>query len=272
MTTRRQTLELLTGSVAIVGAATAVGSASAPVPRRFAGQIITRARLPKSDKVVCLTFDDGPKPGATELVLKLLKLHGAKATFFLIGKHVQANPELVAQMVRDGHAVGNHSWSHAKSLTKAEAEREVTATAAAIERAGGVRPVVFRPPFGMRTSALAQAAQAQRLPLVLWSISSADTQADVTASTIANNILHTPYSGDVILMHDGGGDHSETVKALPTILAGLQQMGMQCITVPELLTRWDAQCAEAAKAKPKMNGAAKRDAARARMRAAAAPR
>lgn len=220
----------------------ALARESVTVPKRFDAQFIRRAKLPKGDKVLCLTFDDGPLPGLTEKILATLKEHKVKATFFLVGRNVKAHPELARAIVEGGHAIGSHSFTHARSLTKAQARKEIADTGAAIRAATGVAPSIFRPPYGLTTSALSTAAKEKKMPVILWSISSADT-VRIDAKTIEHNILHTPYSGDIILMHDAGGADHATLKALPGILTGIKKMDFRCVTIPELLMLWSEQLA-----------------------------
>ena len=228
-------------SLLLIGVAFAAGTPG--LPKRFEAQFIHRAKLPKGDKVVCLTFDDGPSPGITEKILKTLKECDVKATFFLIGQNVKNAPKLARQIAEGGHAIGGHSYTHSRSLTIAQARKEIANTNAAIAEATGVMPRLFRPPYGIQTSALSKAAREQKMTLILWSISSADT-VRIDAATIENNILHTPYSGDIILMHEAGGADHATAKALPNIIRGIKQQGFRCVTVPELLVMWDQQLSE----------------------------
>lgn len=221
---------------------------SMSVPRRFEAQCIRRGALAKGDKVVCLTFDDGPLPGVTEEILKKLKENEATATFFLIGRNVKAHPELAKAIAAAGHAIGSHSYTHARSLSLERARREIADTNALLATTTGVAPRLFRPPFGIKTSALSKAARERNMTLILWSISSADTM-NITSREIENNILHTPCSGDIILMHDGGGADRATVKALPNILKGLKQLGFRCVTVPAMLELLDRQLIQLGKVK-----------------------
>jgi chitin deacetylase len=189
-------------------------------------------------KLLALTFDDGPNPTVTPQVLRTLAAYGAHATFFVIGGRAKAHPGLLRQMVAAGHAVGNHSWSHPVSVAADRAARELRDTAAAIRAATGAAPTCFRPPYGIIRGNLARTALAEGYCVLLWTISSADT-ATRSSAVIANNVIHTPNPGDIILMHDGAG-HSPSAAALPAILKSLTAAGFRFVTVPELLRAWDA--------------------------------
>jgi peptidoglycan-N-acetylglucosamine deacetylase len=176
--------------------------------------------------VVYLTFDDGPTPAWTPRVLELLARYQAQATFFVLGRSAAAHPELVRQEVAAGHGVGNHTWSHRRlsDLKGAQLAAEVSATSTAIQQITGIPVRCLRPPFATVDAASAEQVRALGLDLVLWDIDTNDWLRPGTGA-IAGRVLGRVRPGDVILMHDGGGDRSQTVAALEQVLATLSARG-----------------------------------------------
>ncbi len=176
--------------------------------------------------VVYLTFDDGPTPAWTPRVLALLARYQARATFFVLGRSAAAHPELVRQEFAAGHGVGNHTWSHRRltNLSGAQLVAEVNATSTAIRQITGAPVRCLRPPFATVDAASAEQVRALGLRLVLWDIDTNDWLRPGTGA-IAGRVLGRVRSGDVILMHDGGGNRSETVAALEQVLATLSARG-----------------------------------------------
>jgi peptidoglycan/xylan/chitin deacetylase (PgdA/CDA1 family) len=178
--------------------------------------------------VVYLTFDDGPTPAWTPRVLELLARHRAQATFFVVGRQATAHPELVRQAWAAGHGVGNHTWSH-RRLTRlgvGALEAEVGATSVAIQRATGAPVHCLRPPHGTVDAATAGRARALGLRLVMWDVDSNDWRRP-GAGVIAGRVLGRVRSGDVVLLHDGGGDRSQTLAALQQVLSSLSARGFR---------------------------------------------
>lgn len=207
------------------------------VPERYRCKSVFQKPSGFKDKVVALTFDDGPDPKNTPKVLAYLDQHNAKATFFVIGSYANRHPKLVRYVADRGHVVGSHTWSHLAAPTKQQAGPEIWKTARAIHNATGVWPSVFRPPYGINDNRTSKVARTEKYGVILWDRSSADTMKGVTAADIASNVVNA-QPGNIVLLHDGPGK-AETVKALPTVLKALDRRGMKCITVPEMLRRWD---------------------------------
>ncbi|HEU4896222.1 MAG TPA: polysaccharide deacetylase family protein [Actinomycetota bacterium] len=179
-------------------------------------------------RVVYLTFDDGPTPAWTPRVLELLARYRAQATFFVLGRSAAAYPELVRQEFAAGHGVGNHTWSH-RRLTGLTGERlaaEVGRTSAAIQRATGTPVRCLRPPYATVDTASASRVRALGLRLVLWDIDTNDWLRP-GAGVIADRVLGRVRPGDVVLLHDGGGDRAQTVAALERVLATLSARGFR---------------------------------------------
>jgi len=185
-------------------------------------------------KAICLTFDDGPLPPYTSQILDILKKGDVKATFFMLGYNAQRFPDLARRVVAEGHAIGNHTYNHAKANPPEKAAWQVDRGAEAIEQATGVKPLLFRPPGGDLKSEVTKYAISQGYPIIMWNISSADT-TNRPVELLVSNVIHTPWPGDIVLMHDGGCPHPRTVAALPKIIEETKKQGCIFLTLPELL-------------------------------------
>jgi peptidoglycan-N-acetylglucosamine deacetylase len=191
---------------------------------------------------IALTFDDGPDPGVTPAVLDALASHGARATFFAIGRSLDAHPQLARRVLAEGHELANHSWHHARSQSFAGIRgqiEEIERGERAIARiAGDARPPLYRAPFGIKSPPFVLAAQAKQLTMVAWSLHSRDTQS-ADPERIAARVLKKIRPGDIVLMHDGHdlpGEHRPAAAAaLPLVLSGLRAKELECVTVSELL-------------------------------------
>lgn len=189
--------------------------------------------------VIALTFDDGPSPDTTPRILDVLHDAGARATFFVLGKHAVHQPELVERMVREGHEVASHGWSHdiLAFARPAKIHREITETARVLARAGAPTPTLLRAPHGFRGPHLNHIAAGLGYHLVGWTKGVFDTArpgADVIAARAASAIR----PGAILLLHDadgnGNADRSQTADALPAILASMQAQGLAAVTVSQL--------------------------------------
>lgn len=185
---------------------------------------------------VALTFDDGPNPYYTPRVLAILQRYGVKATFFCIGRQVARYPDLVRQEYNDGNLVGNHSWSHANLalLSDTEIESQIKLTSDAIQQATGVRPAFFRPPYGVVNARVLERLNLLGLTTIIWNDEARDWATPGT-SVIVSRILRLASDGAIILMHDGGGDRSQTLAALPTIISALRASGFKLVTIQQML-------------------------------------
>jgi len=207
---------------------------SAVVPPAFQGQVIYDVTPANGEKVVALTFDDGPWIETTEQVLAILDRFDAPATFFVTGRQVEQFPQLTQQIVASGHAIANHSWTHPMEEMDSEtAIRELEGTNRLIEQVTGVRPALFRPPGGNLNTRLVEYAKRAKFAVMMWSVDSDDYY--VSAPLVMDNVLQDVRPGGIVLFHDGGGDQQATVEALPQLLATLSRLGYRFVTVPELL-------------------------------------
>jgi peptidoglycan/xylan/chitin deacetylase (PgdA/CDA1 family) len=193
--------------LAVVAAAAAFGGVALAAP----------ASAATCNGYVGLTFDDGPT-GSTGALLTALRNNGVRATMFNIGQNAQNNRAAAQQQVAAGMWVGNHSWSHAHmtSMSQAQMQSDLSQTSAAIQTATGVRPQLFRPPYGETNSTLQSVASSLGMRQVTWDVDSQDWNgASVSAIVAANGRLQ---AGQVILMHDG---IQNTRDAIPQIMANL---------------------------------------------------
>lgn len=185
---------------------------------------------------IALTFDDGPHPVHTGPLLDALAELDAPATFFVVGKDVDANPELVARMVRDGHEVGNHTYRH-RYLPLARSrsvEHELRATDRAIAQAAGVVPAVARPPWGGRSPRNVRVFQRLRKRLVLWDVNSFDWKGK-PAREVADRVLERARPGSIILMHEAREGGATTVDAVRLVIPALRARGFELVTVSRAL-------------------------------------
>lgn len=205
-------------------------------PKQFQGATLTEVNLKTAQDTVALTFDDGPWRRTTDQVLDILKQEDVKATFFWVGQAIQNEEETARRVVNEGHAIGNHTWHHLyHNMSPAEAAAEIDTTSRIIYETTGARTALFRPPGGYLTNGLADYAKGQGQTVINWSVSSSDTDPSIKSRELAKNVLSTVHPGSIILMHDGGGDRSATVEALPTIIHGLKAKGYRMVTLPQLL-------------------------------------
>ncbi|MFN3652670.1 MAG: polysaccharide deacetylase family protein [Armatimonadota bacterium] len=181
-----------------------------------------------SQPVAALTFDDGPDPEQTPRILDLLGEWGAHATFFVLGEAASKHPRLVCRITAEGHAIGNHTYSHAvcRGISAAELRTELAATDAAIREACGVEPRLFRPPFGAvgLRSLCALARDGRRV--ALWSQDSRDYRGAGPEEIAAVGAALRPR--DILLLHDR---FPATVEALPRILRSLRERGVPLVTL-----------------------------------------
>lgn len=191
-----------------------------------------------TERVVALTFDDGPKPGLTEALLKILRQEQVVATFFVIGRHVSDYPDLARQIVEAGHEVANHSYTHS-NLTRLASEtiaRELLQTQVAIQMATGRVPRFVRPPGGNWSPKVAQVARSWGLTPCMWTVDVYGSEV-VGAQQVADAVLQQVRPGSIILMHNG---KMSTLQALPTVIRELKKRGYRFVTVDMMARRLGA--------------------------------
>jgi len=191
---------------------------------------------------IALTFDDGPQDVYTPQILDILKKYGVKATFFLIGKNVEAFPGVAKRIAQEGHCIGNHTYSHPDLVlkTKEHIRLELQKTEEAIYNATGIKPYLFRPPYGADNHWVALEVENLGYVIIQWSVSGLNGRNDLQFDKLAQKVITNTKNGSIILLHDGNRlsnkiDRSQIIKALPIIIETLQQQGYQFVTIPELL-------------------------------------
>ena len=189
-------------------------------------------------KVVALTFDDGPHPVYTPQILDILNKHGAKATFFVIGKNAQEYPEIVKRAFDEGHEIGNHTYSHPdmSAIDRKKAAEEIEKTALTIENITGKKSVLFRSPGGYLDDGIISTAHEFECTPVLWSWRQ-DTRdwAKPSVEYVVKTVLDNLRDGDIILFHDFNTKGSPTPAALEIIIPELKKRGYELVTVSSLM-------------------------------------
>ena len=187
---------------------------------------------PAAGRRIALTFDDGPSV-YTPQVLAILNRYGVHATFFEIGRQVGPLAATSRAVIRSGDVIGDHTWSH-PDLNAANASAQLRSARAVIHRVTGFRPCLMRPPYGIAPPDVVGIARSLGMLTVQWDVDPADWSRP-GAATIAQRVLSAARPGSIVVMHDGGGDRSETVAALGTIVPELLARGYHLVTVPQLL-------------------------------------
>ncbi|PSR36916.1 MAG: chitooligosaccharide deacetylase [Sulfobacillus thermosulfidooxidans] len=196
--------------------------------------------VPTDQKVVALTFDDGPWRSSTPQILRILVHHHALATFFVIGQQVLRDPDIIRQEVKDHMEIGNHTFSH-MNLAKhsyAQIVSDLSQANQAIKDVTGHPPTLLRTPYGTYNPTVLRAAQELHLRVIMWSWTE-DTRdwANPGVEAIVSRVVSHIQPGDIVLFHDGGSDRSQTIAALPIILKDLALRGYRFVTVSQLLTQ-----------------------------------
>lgn len=193
---------------------------------------ITSLNKTNSDSIA-LTFDDGPDPATTPQILEILKLANLKATFFVIGKNAEKNPELIKAISADGHTIGNHSYSHSAGIglfSRQKLVNDVNQCTDTIEKVTGVKPVLFRPPFGVTNPRYAYLLQTTGLKSIGWSIRSYDTTIE-NEKKLYNRITSQLKAGSIVLLHDTS---TTTIRMLPALINYCNQNNLPVKPINEL--------------------------------------
>ena len=187
-------------------------------------------------KLVALTFDDGPANPYTEQYLEILDRYGIKATFFNLGDNTLNYPDLARKVVEKGHQLCNHTMAH-NQLTSVDAEtvhNEITRSQDAIEEVTGIRTTHIRPPYGDFTERSWLGSGGAITASIRWNGDSKDWETPGVDAIVSNSLINL-HSGTIILMHDGGGDRSQDVEALPRLIEQVQAEGYEFVTISELM-------------------------------------
>jgi cellulose synthase/poly-beta-1,6-N-acetylglucosamine synthase-like glycosyltransferase/peptidoglycan/xylan/chitin deacetylase (PgdA/CDA1 family) len=218
--------------------------------REYPSYYVIEASGKAPGKVLSLTFDDGPDPEYTPLILDILRARHVAATFFVVGVEAERSPGLIAREYAEGHEIGNHTYSH-PNIATVSAERaslELSATERIIEHAAGVSTILFRPPYNADSEPqtpeeIVPILRAQQAGYITIGerIDPRDWEKGATAEAIASEVIQEKDEGQIVLLHDGGGDRSATVAALPRIIDYFQQQGYRFATVGQLMGKTRAE-------------------------------
>jgi len=200
------------------------------------GEIVPRVET--SERVVALTFDDGPTPEATDQVLSVLRERGVKATFFVIGGALEQHPELGQRIAQEGHELGNHSYSHERMIFKTPSfiRQEIERTDQLIRNTGYQGPIQFRPPYGKKFVLLPYYLSKLHRKSIMWDIEpDSDRSVAQHADKIVAYVLSEARPGSIILLHVMYKSGAPSLNAVSGIIDGLSQRGYKFKTVSELL-------------------------------------
>ena len=204
------------------------------VGKRPTEQNITFNSVHTDGPYIAMSFDDGPSATLTPKLLDLLAARHIKATFFVIGENVMEHPEIVAQAAREGHEIGNHSWSHPNlaKMSQESVRSQLQRTDAAIKNATGERPTLMRPPYGSITDREKHWIHDEfGYRIILWDVDPYDWKRPGPA-VVRNRILKETRPGSIVLSHD---IHPGTIEAMPSTLDALEAKGFKFVTVSELI-------------------------------------
>ena len=181
------------------------------------------------DENIYLTFDDGPDENITPRLLELLSKHKIKATFFMVGQKAERYPEIVLQIHKNGHIIGNHSYTHPHLIFKSKEiiEGEIKRTDKAVFEITGKRPTLFRPPHGQFGFAVLSVLKSTNHRMVLWSASSQDYKVKTSTEKIQARMKKYVRPGKIVLMHDGHLQSPHMLKALENILDGIKEQNLK---------------------------------------------
>jgi peptidoglycan-N-acetylglucosamine deacetylase len=223
-------------------------TAESPANQIFGKTVVSG---PANQKIVALTYDDGPNPPYTTSILSVLEEEHVHATFFVVGRAVSAYPSVVRREALDGDALGNHTWAHTHMILMdpTELADSLRRTDQAVYRAAGIHLTIMRPPFGARDWLVLNQVKKLGYTPVMWSVPLPRDWEDPSPQTIARRVLSYVQDGSIIVLHDGNRgivcahahaganpcDRSSDIEATRLIVAALKREGYRFVTVPELL-------------------------------------
>lgn len=230
-------------TTAVAAAASAAGYQSMAPTGQWFGHTFTG--LGRRSKQLALTYDDGPNDPHTQRLLDVLAHHNVHATFFLIGRYVQQRPDIVLELVKAGHVVGNHTFTHPLLIFKGahELRSQLDNCHRALTDAISAHSNLFRPPFGGRRPAVLRIARRMGLEPIMWNVTGYDWNAS-SAEQIERRVVSQVRGGNVILLHDGGhrefgADRSYTVTATDRLISRYKSEGYEFVTIPQMMGKAD---------------------------------
>lgn len=199
-------------------------------------EVLQRVSPKPGSKLVALTFDDGPWPDSTMKIVETLDRYDVKATFFMLGRQVKKYPATVRRIEAGGHLLASHSYSHKyfSKVSAAKVRSEIAKGRNIIKKTTGVYTPWIRPPYGAMNAQAWREARKMKARVVMWDVDPQDWKKP-GAKKIADRVVKNVKPGSVVLLHDGGGDRTQTIKALPSIIARLKAKGYVFVTIEELV-------------------------------------
>jgi peptidoglycan-N-acetylglucosamine deacetylase len=235
---------VLAGTAVAAGIGAAGYQSMAPTGQWYGRTFIGNSA---SRKQIALTYDDGPNDPHTLRLLEVLAKHDVRATFFLIGRYVQQRPDIAREVIRLGHIVGNHTFTHPLLIFKGAAEirEELQQCRQSLLDVVGGHSNLFRPPFGGRRPGTLRIAREMGLEPIMWNVTGYDWNAP-PAAVIERKISNRVRGGDVILLHDGGHkqmgtDRSQTVLATEHLISRYKGEGYEFVTIPKMVAQISAR-------------------------------
>lgn len=199
--------------------------------------------LRRGSKQIALTFDDGPNDPHTLKLLEVLSKHEIRATFFMIGRYARQRPDIVRDVAKQSHIIGNHTFTHPSLIWKSESRirKELQQCREAIRDAVGEHSNLFRPPWGSRRPGVFQIVRRLGLQPIMWNVTGFDWNAP-SAEYIEQKVTAKIRGGDVVLLHDGshaafGADRSKTVAVVDKLLTRYRAEGYNFVTIPEMMSQ-----------------------------------
>ena len=199
-----------------------------------AGVRVSYSSVKTDQKVLAMTFDDGPHPSLTPKLLDLLKARNIKCTFFLIGRQVKMYPDIVRRIIAEGHEIGNHTWTHCSLTSRSDAQirDEMKKSEDAVYEVAGVRPQLMRPPYGAINSRIKDMIFSEfGYSTIMWSVDPMDWRRP-GVSVVTSRLVNGAHPGAIMLSHD---IHPPTIQAMPAMFDQLIAKGYQFVTVSQLL-------------------------------------
>lgn len=199
-----------------------------------AGVRLSYSSVKTNQKILAMTFDDGPHPSLTPRLLDILKERNIKCTFFLIGKQVRMYPQIVRRMIAEGHEIGNHTWTHCSLTSRSDDQirKELQQSADAVREVAGVMPQLIRPPYGAINQRVKELMFAEfGYTTIMWSVDPQDWRRPGVAA-VTSRLVNGARPGAIMLAHD---IHPPTITAMPAMFDQLIAQGYQFVTVSQLL-------------------------------------